>query len=202
MTGTALDAWVAARAGLSSPLTREALDAWQLERLRETIAYARAASPFYRSHRNWPAIELSTLQDMARLPFTEQADLARNDPPLLVLSQSAVARAVTLETSGTSGPPKRLYFTVDDLEATIDFFHHGMAMLAGARDRVAIAFPAGGPRGIGEGLAIALRRLGAEPLLAPSHSPGPAELRHGCGMRSPMLSPGRPCRCLPPRASR
>jgi phenylacetate-coenzyme A ligase PaaK-like adenylate-forming protein len=52
--------------------------------------------PFYRSRRDWPAIELRSLEDLARLPFTEQADLARNDPPLLVLSQSAVARAVTL----------------------------------------------------------------------------------------------------------
>ena len=129
---------------------------------------------------------------MARFPFTEQADLARNDPPLLVLSQSAVARAVTLETSGTSGPPKRLYFTVDDLEATIDFFHHGMAMLAGPRDRVAIAFPAGGPRGIGEGLAIALRRLGAEPLLAPPFSSGPAELAAWLRDATPDVVAGPP----------
>jgi phenylacetate-coenzyme A ligase PaaK-like adenylate-forming protein len=43
------------------------------------MAHARAASPFYRSHRDWPAIELGTLQDVALLPFTEQADLGRND---------------------------------------------------------------------------------------------------------------------------
>ena len=175
MTQATLDAWMAERMGLAQPLTRAALDAWQLERLRETVAYARAASPFYRSRRDWPDTEIGGLKDMARLPFTEQADLIRNDPPLLALSQSAIARAVTLDTSGTSGPPKRLYFTAEDLEATIDFFHHGMAMFTRPGDRAAIAFPAGRPGGIADGLATALSRLGAEPLLAPL-SAGPVEL--------------------------
>ena len=191
MTGPALDAWVAARAGLPLPLTRAALDAWQLERLRETIAYARAASPFYRSRPGWPASEPGALEDMARLPFTQQADLVRNDPPLLVLSQSAIARAVTLETSGTSGQPKRLYFTVEDLEATIDFFHHGMAMLARAGDRVAIAFPPGRTGGISEGLSTALRRLGAEPLLAPLSS-GPEALVAWLRAEKPDVIAGPP----------
>jgi phenylacetate-CoA ligase len=175
MTLPTLDGWMAERMGLAQPLTRAALEAWQLERLRETITYARAASPFYRSHRDWPDIEIGGLKDMARLPFTEPADLVRNDPPLLALSQSAIARAVTLDTSGTSGPSKRLYFTAEDLEATIDFFHHGMAMFTRPGDRAAIAFPAGRPGGISEGLATALRRLGAEPLLAPL-SAGPVDL--------------------------
>jgi phenylacetate-CoA ligase len=175
MTCATLDGWMAERMGLAQPLTRAALDAWQLERLRETIACARAASPFYRSLPDWPDIEIGTLKDMARLPFTKQADLVRNDPPLLALSQSAIARAVTLDTSGTCGPPKRLHFTAEDLEATIDFFHHGMAMLTRPGDRAAIAFPSSRPGGIGEGLATALRRLGAEPLLAPL-SAGPVEL--------------------------
>jgi len=191
MTIPTLDAWVAARAGLPTPLTREALDAWQLERLRETIAYVRDASPFYRSRRDWPDIEIGGLKDMARLPFTEQAHLIRNDPPLLALSQSAIARAVTLDTSGTSGPPKRLHFTAEDLEATVDFFHHGMAMLTRPGDRAAIAFPAGRPGGISDGLATALRRLGAEPLLAP-HFSGPDNLVAWLRAEKPDVVAGPP----------
>jgi len=108
---------------------------------------------------------LDALEDMARLPFTEACDLERNDPPLLALSLSAIARAVTLDTSGTGGPPKRHYFTAEDLEATIDFFHHGPTMLTRPGDRLGMAFPAGWPGGIGEGLTAALHRLGALPLL-------------------------------------
>jgi len=146
----------------------EALAAWQLARLNETIAHARAASPFYRARRDWPDGRLTTIGDFARLPFTTAADLFANDPPLLALSQSAIARVVTLDTSGTSGPPKRLHFTPDDLESTVDFFHHGMALFARPGDRAAIAFPGGQPGGVAAGLAVALRRLGALPVAAPS----------------------------------
>ncbi len=195
MTQATLDGWMAERMGLAQPLTRAALDAWQLERLRETVAYARAASPFYRSRRDWPDSEIGWLKDMALLPFTEQADLIRNDPPFLALSQSAIARAVTLDTSGTSGPPKRLHFTAEDLEATVDFFHHGMAMFTRPSDRAAIAFPAGRPGGIGDGLATALGRLGAEPLLAPL-SAGPVELVAWLRATKPDVIAGPPVALL------
>ena len=48
-----LDGWMAERIGLAGPLTREALTAWQTDRLREAVAYARVASPFYRARRDW-----------------------------------------------------------------------------------------------------------------------------------------------------
>jgi len=171
MSPPTLDAWMASRMGLAAPLTRAAIDAWRLERLNQTIAHARAASPFYRTRRDWPEGALARLDDLARLPFTTAADLRADDPPLLALSQSAVARVVTLETSGTSGAPKRLHFTAEDQEATVEFFRHGMGLFTRPGDRVAIAFPGGRPGGVAAGLAIALRRLGAEPAAAPSLQP-------------------------------
>ncbi len=168
MSAATLDPWMAARMGLAAPLTREAIAAWQLARLDETIAHARAASPFYRARRDWTDGPLGGVEGLARLPFTTAADLVAADPPLLALSQSAVARVVTLETSGSSGPPKRLHFTPDDLEATVEFFHHGMALFARPGDRAAIAFPGRQPGGVAAGLAVALRRLGAIPAAAPS----------------------------------
>ena len=168
MSAATLDSWMAARMGLATPLTRPAIDAWRLARLNETLAHARAASPFYRARGDWLAGPLASIEDLARLPFTTAADLLANDPPLLALSQSAIARVVTLETSGTSGPPKRLHFTPDDLESTVNFFHQGMALFTRSGDCVAIAFPGRNPGGIAAGLAVALRRLGAEPTAAPA----------------------------------
>ena len=168
MSAMTLDPWMAAQMGLAAPLTREAITAWQLARLNETIAHARAASPFYRARREWTEGPLARIEELARLPFTTAADLFANDPPLLALSQGAIARVVTLETSGTSGPPKRLHFTADDLESTVDFFHHGMALFARPGDRAAIAFPGRHPGGVAAGLAVALRRLGVAPVVAPS----------------------------------
>jgi phenylacetate-CoA ligase len=171
VSAATLDSWMAARMGLAAPLTRQAIAAWQLERLNETIAHAGAASPFYRARQDWPHSPLARIDDLACLPFTTAADLLANDPPLLALSQSAIARVVTLETSGTSGSPKRLHLTPDDLESTVDFFHHGMALFARPGDRVAIVFPGRHPGGVAAGLSVSLRRLGAAPLVAPSLDP-------------------------------
>ena len=168
MRAATLDDWMATRMGLAPPLTRQAIASWQLARLNETIAHAGAASPFYRARGDGSDRPLARIEDVARLPFTTAADLLANDPPLLALSQSAIARVVTLETSGTSGPPKRLHFTSDDLESTVDFFRNGMALFAQPGDRAAIAFPGRRPGGVAAGLAIALRRLGAVPAVAPS----------------------------------
>lgn len=165
--GNPLDAWTVEGLGLPAmPLTRPALIVRQMERLRDTIAWAQAHSPFYR--RKLAGIDpdaLNVPEDIQGLPFTTAADLRRNDPPLLCVSQSEIQRIVTLETSGTSGSPKRLFFTAKDQEATLDFFHHGMALPARAGDRVLILFPGERPGSVGDLLATALRRLGAEPIL-------------------------------------
>ena len=168
MKPSTLDAWMAARTGLAEPLTRAAIAHWQIERLRVAVAYAYAASPFYRARGEAP--DIAMLADLERLPFATAADLTRNDPPLLAASQSDVSRVVTLASSGTSGAPKRVHFSAQDREATLDFFHHGMGLFTRPGDRVAIAFPGGHVAGVADSLAIALRRLSAEPLQAPSPS--------------------------------
>ena len=152
--------------GLALPLTRPAIEAYQLAQIRETMARARAASPFYRSRTDWPDGVFDSLADVPRLPFTWPRDLRRNDPALGAVPQSEIARIVTLGTSGTSGAPKRVCFTADDLEATVDFFHHGMALFTRPGERVVIVFPGERPGSVGEALARAAKRLGAEPSLA------------------------------------
>jgi phenylacetate-CoA ligase len=162
-----LDGWTAQRMAVAAPLTRAAIEAYQLAQIRETVAFARGASPFYRSWTDWPDIVLESLADVTQLPFTRPADLLRNAPTLGAVSQREIARIVTLGTSGTSGPPKRIYFTAEDLEATLDFFHNGMALFTRSADRVLIAFPGERPGSVGEALARAVERLGAVPIIAP-----------------------------------
>jgi phenylacetate-coenzyme A ligase PaaK-like adenylate-forming protein len=167
-TGFVLDHWTARRIGLTGSLTREALDTWQLARLRATLARARADSPFYRDRRDWPADPVTSLADLARFPFTTAADLAQAEPSFLAVPADEAGRAVMLTTSGTSGPPKRMFFTGADRESTIDFFHQGLGIVARAGDRVVIVFPSERPGGIGDALAAAVRRLGARPIVAPA----------------------------------
>lgn len=163
-----LDAWTAAQLGRSgSSWSRPDLAAYQSSRLRETVAWAKQRSPFYRwLLESYDVATLDTPDGLRHLPFTTAEDLRRNDPPLVCLSQSEISHVVTLDTSGTSGIPKRLFFTAEEQEATTDFFHHGMRLLARAGDRVLILFPGERPGSVGDLLAKALLRLGATPIMA------------------------------------
>lgn len=166
MSTNPLDRWTAGQIGCDgSVLARSDLLDYQLRRLRETVAWVKQRSPFYRrSLGAFDEATLNSLDDLRRLPLTTADDLRRNDPPLLCVSQSEISHVVTVETSGTSGPPKRLFFTPEEQAATLDFFDHGMRLPARPGDRVLILFPGERSGSVGDPLARALERLGATPI--------------------------------------
>jgi phenylacetate-CoA ligase len=162
---TPLEPWIARKIGNRderSRLTRDEVRDYQLARLRDTLCLARERSPFYRRHLADVPTDLSCLDDLARFPLTTADDLRENSLQFVCVSQGEIQRVVTLNTSGTTGSPKRLYFTRADQELTIDFFHVGMSTLAGPDDRVLILLPCERPGGVGDLLATALQRLDAE----------------------------------------
>jgi phenylacetate-CoA ligase len=163
---TPLDGWTAARLGLppGAPL-RPALEAHQLARLRETVAWATRRSPLYRRRLGrlpdgWPG----SLGDLAALPFTSAQELRERGEELVCVSQDELARVVTLRSSGTTGTPKRLWFTAEDQAATLDFFGQGMSTLVEPGDRVLILLPGPLAGSVGALLAEALARRGVEPI--------------------------------------
>ncbi|MDR3671404.1 MAG: AMP-binding protein [Holophaga sp.] len=146
--------WTRSRTGLGARLGPETLGPWQRERLGEVLAYARERSAFYgRRLRGVPA-------RLERLPFTWPAELARDPWAFLCVPQSEVARVTTLASSGSSGPPKRIFCTGGDLERTIGFFAQGMTALVRAGQRVLILLPGAGEHGVGWLLKTALARIG------------------------------------------
>jgi phenylacetate-coenzyme A ligase PaaK-like adenylate-forming protein len=158
---TPLEPWIARKIGLSptEPLTREALRSYQLSALRETITYARKRSPFYQRHLACCADPIA-LSDLSRLPFTRPDDIREDDLRFLGVTRAEIERVVTLRSSGTTAPPKRLHFTASDLELTVDFFHHGMAVMVRPGDRVLILMPGDLPGSVGDLLVKGLARLG------------------------------------------
>jgi phenylacetate-coenzyme A ligase PaaK-like adenylate-forming protein len=160
---TPLERWICERIGANGArLSRERVDAWRLARLRETIDWAKTRSPFYRERlAGVSGRDIARIGDLAGFPFTTAEDVRRQPLRFLCISQSEVSRIVTLKTSGTTGEPKRVFFTAGDQESTIDFFHHGMSTLAGPGDRVLILFPGASPGSVGDLLAKGLERLGA-----------------------------------------
>jgi phenylacetate-coenzyme A ligase PaaK-like adenylate-forming protein len=158
-----MDAWIAARIGLSAGrrLTPERLADYQLDRLNQTLAHAAQCSPFYRRlwARNGATVRLTHMDALRRLPFTTAAALRDGPMQLLCVPQGDVARVVTLRTSGTTGNPKRLFFDADDIERTIDFFHHGMATLVTPGQRTLILMPGDLPDSVGDLLRRGLARM-------------------------------------------
>jgi phenylacetate-CoA ligase len=160
---TPLEHWISRRIGKwGDPFSRETLEAYQLEKLNETIEWARKNSSFYRARlAGFEKAGISRLGDLARFPFTTADDIRHDPLQFLCVSQSEIRRVVTLPTSGTTGDPKRVHFTVDDQELTIDFFCHGMSTLVGPGDRVLILLPGERPGSVGDLLVKGLDRLGA-----------------------------------------
>ncbi|QDR79685.1 DVU_1553 family AMP-dependent CoA ligase [Sporomusa termitida] len=166
MTGkipvTPLEAWITNKIKTAAGCpTRESLKRWQLARLNETLARARAASPFYQRH--WAAVApqaLVQLEQLAGYPLTTPADVGEQGLQMVGVSQGEISRVVTLNTSGTTGSPKRLYFTAADQELTIDFFRYAMATFVQRGDRVLILLPGERPGSIGDLLGKGLGRSG------------------------------------------
>jgi len=106
--------------------------------LTRAIEYAKANSPFYREKLaetgQFDAVEFE------KLPFTTPAELKQYAQRMLAVPPSEIGRIITLNTSGSSGEPKRVYFTQDDIERTVDFFDKGMRYIVSERDRAAILF--------------------------------------------------------------
>jgi phenylacetate-CoA ligase len=165
---TPLEEWIAGkicRAG--KPLTREALAAYQLARVNETLAWVRERSRFYGRHLvAWGNSPLRSLDEMAALPFTTAEDVIAEPGRFLCVSQDEIRRVATLFTSGTGGAPKRVFFTETDLELALDYFAHGVSAVAESGEAMVIALPSERDRNVGAQLAAGILRAGVDPVPA------------------------------------
>lgn len=168
-----------------SSLTREAIDQYTVGKLRETLAYAIAGSAFYKERFGEAAGKLFSeagkeaqedfLTRFARLPFTMPEDLKTREMDLLCVRPGEISRIVTLDTGGSTGTPKRIYFTEADQQLTVDFFGNGMQLLVDKTDKVLILMPAKMPGSIGNLLAHGLQNFGVESIPYGLPRMGPAQ---------------------------
>ncbi len=160
---TSLEPWIKRKiTGESSGiLTRKQIEDYQLVKLQETLDWVNGKSRFYTRLYSGLDSKISRFQDLVKLPFTTSEDLKDNHLDFLCVSQDEINRIVTLQSSGTTGKPKRLFFTEADQELTIDFFHHGILTLVKPKDRVLILLPGELPGSVGDLLRLGLERAGA-----------------------------------------
>lgn len=160
-----LDNWITEKLNLPKTDTgcsRRILEDWQLSRLCSLIDCARSSSPFYK--KTLSALPLpQSWQDFTAYPFTDAQILRTNGLKLLCVSQGDISRIVTLRTSGTDSAPKRVFFTKEDQELCIDFFHHGMAELVNPGETALVLLPYQTEGSVGDLLISGLQRLGVHP---------------------------------------
>jgi phenylacetate-CoA ligase len=142
-------------------LNRSNIEEYQLRKLKETLALASTKSKFYSRHLAGKDLQMGSLKDMAGLPFTTAEDIRNNPLDFLTVPQGEIQRIVTSQSSGTTGQPKRIFFSHLDQDLTIDFFRHGMSTLVHPGERVLVLLPGNNPGGVGDLLCQALERLGA-----------------------------------------
>jgi phenylacetate-CoA ligase len=99
-------------------IDRAALERLQLQRLQETVRRVAAHVPFYQQKFAELGVkpdDIRSLADLRRLPFTTSADLRANYPTgLLAVPFDDALRLHT--SSGTTGKPKALFFSRQDVD--------------------------------------------------------------------------------------
>ncbi len=115
-------------------LPRAELEALQLKRLKETLALAAREVPHYRRALGAAGIaadDLSSLGQVAELPFTVKDDLRKSYPfGLFAVPRERVARLHA--SSGTTGKPTVVGYTLEDLDTWAGLMARSLAC-AGAR---------------------------------------------------------------------
>lgn len=159
ITRTTVDQLVVDRLNLSPSFTRKELEETQMSLVRKTVSYARNNSSLYgKCFANIDVDGFQTIADLEYLPFLTATDVINNGYLLHCVSQSEVARIITMHTSGSTGKPKRYSFTAADLATTSEFFLRGMASLVTETDRVLVLMPFETEASVGELLIGALSR--------------------------------------------
>ena len=159
MTHSRIDEMICRQENLTE-LTEETIKLVQLYKLNGLLRRERARGGFYAGLPE----SLASLEELSKLPFTTDEELAHNAAGMILVSQSEVQRVLSDATSGTSGAAKRVFYTAADCKRTVELFMAGLGELVFPGSRTMICMPFSGPYGLGELIAEAIGLLGAKPL--------------------------------------
>ena len=148
-----------------SKISIEVLRLYQLSEIKKTISTAKKSNYYKNTLKNIESDDINNFDDFKKVPFTTSEDLARNPKSFLCTGLDKIARIVTINTSGTTGMSKRVFFTENDLKATIEFFKYGMLNIVSLGQRVLILMPGSAPSSIGQLLQKSLSEAGCEGLI-------------------------------------
>lgn len=163
-----LERWIGNRTGGLD------IGGFQLSRIQCTVDYAYRESAFYRDSFNCAGIkpnDICCLSDLSLLPFVTAKDLRDEPYRMLCVSLSGIKRVFTLYTGGTSGAPKKVFFSAADFDGITDYMGAAMRSVAMSGGIVEEAFkaylliPDGKPESQQKTLAKGIERVGGVPIL-------------------------------------
>ena len=143
----------------------------QLQRLRWSVVHAYTNVPFYRKafdDQGLKPMDINSLEDLAKVPFTTKADLRDNYPfGMFATPMSDVVRVHA--SSGTTGKPTVVGYTQSDINTWADIVARSIRAGGGSRgDKVHVAYGYGLFTG-GLGAHYGAERLGCTEELASVH---------------------------------
>lgn len=103
-------------------LTAALIEEIQAQRLRDTVKYVHERSPFYRRLFKEAGLmpeDIVEVSDLRKVPFTTSQDI-RQWRDFLCVSEDKVSAVFT--TSGTTGEPKRVYYTFREMQTLSNLF--------------------------------------------------------------------------------
>jgi phenylacetate-CoA ligase len=114
----------------SETLARSSLEQLQLKRLQDALGRMAQRVPFYQRlfvEMGVKPANIQSLEEVARLPFTCNADLRAHYPDgMLAVDRAEVSRLHT--SSGTTGKPKAIYFSKQDVDNAAELIARCLVM--------------------------------------------------------------------------
>lgn len=159
-----LDNWICKKISMDDELSREKLEKYQLNKLNDLIKYSKLNSPFYNKlYENLDKI--NSLDELYKIPIINKEDIVQSGNKMVCVNQSEISRIVSLDTSGTMGKHKRIYFTEEDQKLTVDFFIQGLSFLVKENDVMMIMLPFERENSVGDLIRQSLNIMKVKPVL-------------------------------------
>lgn len=159
-----LDNWISEKIKVNNELSRDELEKYQLNELNNLIKYVKENSPFYKElYKNLD--EINSLEELYKIPIINKEDIIANGNKMVCVNQSEISRIVSLDTSGTMGKYKRIYFTEEDQNLTVDFFTQGLSFLVEKNDVMMIMLPFERENSVGDLIKQSLEIMQVKPVM-------------------------------------
>ena len=149
-------------------VTRADIDRYHLFLFRKSLDYAAKKSVFYRNLLEKTGLrveDIRSLADISRLPCTDPRDIAQNPYYFACIPLGDITHITTFNSSGTTGPQKRVFFNDSDLERMVAYMAAGMKTVAAEGDIVQVMLPSFRPNDQADLLAQGVRRMGGRPVV-------------------------------------